>query len=84
MAKEKTYPKIGTVMYVVPEHVSEKTDRHGAQVIVCRVKTYKNIKGAVKPVLSVVGDSKRQITGNHHVFDNLDKAINAISNVKLS
>lgn len=74
--------KIGSIMYAV-HHKYPDENLAGGRVIVCRVKTFENRKGHILPVLTEVGNAKREICPITHLFfTNVTEAINAISTYK--
>ena len=77
---KKTIKPLGTVVYAVPNSFLERENKNGARIVVCKIKTYRNVNGKILPVLAEVGNSKHHFTSGHEVHYELDKAIKAISN----
>lgn len=73
--------KIGAQMFAVHKKYADDNVR-GGRIIVCRVKTYENKSGQVIPVLTEVGNAKREIpVDTHYFYHNLTDAIDAITTV---
>lgn len=71
--------KIGSQMYAVhKKYATEKI--MGGRIIVCRVKTFENRGGTVLPVLTEVGNAKREVSPTtHNFYDDVGDAVNAIT-----
>lgn len=70
--------KIGAQMFAVHKKYADENIR-GGRIIVCRVKTFENKTGDILPVLTEVGNAKREIPADSHYFyTNLSDAIDAI------
>lgn len=71
--------KIGVQMFAVhKKYVDENL--HGGRIIVCRVKTFENKVGEILPVLTEVGNAKREISPTtHYIYNHLESAIEAIT-----
>lgn len=73
--------KIGAQMFAVHKKYADENVR-GGRIIVCRVKTYENKSGEVIPVLTEVGNTKREIpVDSHYFYHTLSEAIDAIRTV---
>lgn len=71
--------KIGATMYAVHKRFKDEKIV-GGRVIVCRVKTFENRGGEILPVLTEVGNAKREINPvTHYFFDQIDEAVEAIT-----
>jgi len=71
--------KIGCMVYAVHNKYVKKEARVGASIKVCRVKTFENKEGKIMPILTIVGNSKMEVSTNtHKVYVELPKAIDAI------
>ena len=71
--------KIGSMVYAVHKKYVKKEANEGGRIQVCRVKTFQNVKGIIMPVLTLVGNSKIEVsTKTHKAYVELSKAIDAI------
>ena len=73
---------IGTKVYAVfKQYVDKKMS--GGRVKVCKVKTFMNKQGEILPVLTEIGNSKREFdTDSHHIYYGLSEAVEAIRTKK--
>ena len=78
--KKSTLLAIGAMMYAVARSYIEKQDKHGARILVCRVKTYMNRHGVITPILTAIGNTRHEITDQYYAFyTELEEAVSAIS-----
>lgn len=71
--------KIGAQIYAVHKKYVKKEANEGGIIKVCRVKTFHNMGGKIMPILTIVGNSKMEVsTKTHKVYVELSKAIDAI------
>ncbi len=70
--------KIGAMVYCV-HHKYVTGEASGGIIKVCRVKTFHNVEGMIMPILTLVGNSKLEVsTRTHQAYVALPEAINAI------
>jgi len=70
---------IGQKVYAVHNKYAEEK-LQGGRIKPCRIKTFENFKGVVRPVLTVIGASRLEIDQNtHQVYDELSDAVQAIT-----
>lgn len=76
--KKKEYPEIGTTLYCVyMTYIDDKMS--GGKIIPCRVKSYQNIQGEIHPVLTEIGNSRREVSPTtHYIYEDVRDAIAAI------
>lgn len=69
---------IGSRVFLVHKvYVEDK--RQGGRILVCRVKSFCNLKGKIFPVYSEVGKTNHSPDASvHYVYKDIKKAINAI------
>jgi hypothetical protein len=73
--------KIGAQMFAVHKKYADQ-NICGGRIVVCRVKTFENKAGKILPVLTEVGNTKREISADFYYFyANLSEAIEAIKTV---
>ena len=73
--------KIGSQIYLVHKDYVNK-NFNGSSIRICRIKSYQNVNGKVLPIVREVGSSNSIQAEYYITFQDLDKAIEAISNKK--
>jgi hypothetical protein len=69
---------IGTRMYAVHKDYKDK-GMEGGRVVVCRIKSYKNVSGKVVPILGEIGTKTEINPQTHYTYTDLGKAVDAIT-----
>jgi len=68
-------------MYAVRKEYADGGLQNG-KVIVCRIKSYHNVKGKIYPILKEVGEKRIVDATLHNLYVELDNAVEAISTKK--
>lgn len=76
--KAKEYAKIGTQIYAVHKrYVDEKLNN--SKIMVCKIRSYMNSDGKIVPIIREVGSKTDLNTSHYYIYNDLPKAINAIT-----
>lgn len=73
-----TISKIGTQMFAVHKRYVDEKLQNGT-IIVCRIKSYMNYNGEIVPILKEVGGKAEIKPTTHYIYEDLKKAIKAIT-----
>jgi len=69
--------KIGTTVFCVHNDYVDK-NVNGAKIIPCKVRSYQNMDGVIRPLVRPVGSRNDLSLKNHILYTDLDKAVKAI------